>query len=117
MPDLPRTMRFMSKGALPALLLVVFIPSAGAQAFYCSEPSEPYCIDAYGTFDDEYSFQSCRREMENYLDEVRRYEQCVADEVRRIANEAQSDVDRIRRDADDALERFNCKAQGNTYCY
>lgn len=91
--------------------------NADAQAYYCTEPNEPYCVDSYGTFEDDYRFQSCRREMESYLREVERYEQCVVDEIRRIADEAQMDVDRVRRDAEDALERFNCKAEGNSYCY
>lgn len=110
MRDLPRTMRFMSTGALAALLLGAFMPSAVAQSLYCSEPSEPYCIDAYGTFDNDWSFRSCRDEVERYLEEVDRYAQCLIDE-------AQREIDDARREADDVIERFNCKAQGNTYCY
>mgnify|MGYP003644857852 CR=1 FL=1 len=105
---------------LASLGLLVTAPpnaSAAVQAYYCSEPIEPYCIDAYGTFENDYSFQSCRRDVQNYLSDVADYEQCVIDEVRRVADEAQMDVDNVRREAEDALERFNCKAEGNSFCY
>tara|TARA_R110000868_G_scaffold92734_2_gene257222 strand:+ start:15321 stop:15656 length:336 start_codon:yes stop_codon:yes gene_type:complete len=104
---------------LASLALLVTAPpnaSAAVQAYYCSEPIEPYCIDAYGTFDDDYSFRSCRLDVESYLSEVDAYEQCVADELRRVADEAQMDVDNVRREAANVLERFNCKAQGNSFC-
>lgn len=86
------------------------VSAAAMQSLYCTEPSEPYCIDAYGTFEDEFSFELCRGEMERYLQEVDRYTECIIDE-------AQREIEEARREADETVERFNCKAQGNTFCY
>lgn len=62
-------------------LLVSF--SCYSQAYaYCSEPSEPYCTDSYGTFTDEFDFERCKRNVEYYLDELRRYAMCITDEVK-----------------------------------
>ena len=77
-----------------------------AQAgYYCSEPSPPYCIDSYGTFDDEWSFNRCKNEVESYLSEVASFQNCLADWHSAAGDEA-----------DAAIEKFNCKAQGNSFC-
>ena len=46
------------------------IPALAHAQFYCSEPGPPYCIDAFGTFESEWSFNNCRDEVEAYLDDV-----------------------------------------------
>lgn len=85
--------------------LVVSLTGGAAQAYYCSEPIRPSCIDRYGTFDDECSFDRCKREVESYLSEVEDFRSCLADAHRQAGDEA-----------DAVVERFNCKAQGRSYC-
>ena len=55
---------------------------------FCFEPSEPYCANSYGPFDSRYEFDSCKREVESYLDDLRDYAICVAREVQEKQNEA-----------------------------
>lgn len=80
-----------------------------AQSIYCSKPEPPYCIDGYNTFENEYSFRDCKFDMERYLDDIERYTQCLFDEADTMASEA-------RREANETIERFNCKAEGNSFC-
>lgn len=90
-------------GFATVLLLVIGTP---AHAFmFCSKPDAPYCIDGFGTYDSEWSFQSCKREVEAYLSAVDAYVQCLRDEQGTAISEA-----------DAAVERFNCKARGSSFC-
>lgn len=80
--------------------------NASAQYFRrCSEPTTPFCIDSYGTFDDEWSFRRCRSEVEAFVSVVQEFISCT----RRNQQEAAEEADRI-------VERFNCKARGETFC-
>jgi hypothetical protein len=83
-----------------------------APAIACSEPSAPYCAESYGPFNDEYEFDSCRREMESYQSEVDDFTSCL----RRELEEAQDDAERKSSDAiseySDAVESFNRRASG-----
>jgi hypothetical protein len=90
-----------------SLVLALFsISEAAAQAgYYCSEPSPPYCIDGFGTFDDEWSFNRCRDEVESYVSEVTDFQNCLAQWHEAAGYEAEN-----------VIEKFNCKAQGNTFC-
>jgi hypothetical protein len=89
------------------LLTSMSMPSASLSqaSYYCDEPDPPYCIDGYGTFDDEWSFSRCRNEVEAYVDDVVDFQQCLADWL-----------DAAGREADEAVERFNCRAQGLSFC-
>src|SRR5690348_7535830 len=56
------------------LLLVVCVSTYARAA--CSKPDAPYCASGYGRFDDEYSFSSCKSEMESYRSEVEDFLAC-----------------------------------------
>jgi len=88
-----------------ALSLTMLSSSAHAILF-CSEPSPPYCIDSYGTFDNDWSFRSCKSEVENYLANVERYLDCLDSEKLETS-----------RKANEVVERFNCKARGDSFCF
>jgi len=98
-------------GALPIVMLSFWGAEkrAVAQYLYCTRPEPPYCIDAFGTFDDDYSFNSCKNKMEQYLYEINSYIECVV-------SEADNETRDVRREANGAVERFNCKARGETFC-
>jgi TolA-binding protein len=117
--------------------LIIFIlgvvlainPMGYAYAFFtgfCNEPSEPYCIDSFGTFDDEFSFSNCRGEVQSYIDNVNDAIRCMDDEIEERINkikklkqeieELESQQVEIREKANQIIERFNCKARGGSYC-
>ena len=89
--------------------LLAVIPSNALAASFCLEPSAPYCISSPFTFDDQFSFDQCKRSVERYLEEVAEYQQCTV----RAAN---AEVERARIAANETIEEFNCRAQGNTFC-
>lgn len=83
--------------------MVAFVPAA-AQALWCSEPSQPYCIDDYDGFT-RTEFDSCRYDVEAYLRDVRQYVECLQEEQQKVSGEA-----------DEVIENFNCLASGESYC-
>jgi hypothetical protein len=79
---------------------VLVIAMAQSQAF-CSQPRAPYCESSFGSFDDRYEFERCRREMEHYRDDVDRYVSCL-----------RNDREQAVREYNDAVESFNRRARG-----
>jgi hypothetical protein len=79
---------------------------------FCSEPSAPSCASNYGTFDDEWEFGTCKREMESYRDDVERFFRCNGDEAEEAARKARDDNASALSDYNNAVEAFNRKAGG-----
>ena len=94
------------------LLALAMICSPSTSHAYCSEPSAPYCATSYGSFDDEYDFESCKREMENYKDEVERYISCRNDEAQEAIDEANIDNRKASSAYSEAVDSFNRRAGG-----
>lgn len=90
---------------LTTLALPLLFPATGQAMLYCSEPDPPSCVDSFYTFDDQSSFDRCRRELQSYLTEVSDYRACLMTAADDSADEAT-----------DLVERFNCKAEGNSFC-
>jgi len=82
----------------------VSVPES-AQAQHCVEPSAPYCIDGLLTFDDEWSFSSCRCEVERYVDQVVSFQYCLSNWY-----------DQVGEEAERVIERFNCRTEGRVLC-
>ena len=74
---------------------------------YCSEPSAPSCATRYGAFDDEWDFDRCKRDMENYKSEVESFMSCKSREIQEASNESES----AASDYNDAVESFNRRAR------
>ena len=91
----------MSRAILIAGLVLISTADY-ASALYCSEPDAPYCASRYGSFDDEWDFNRCKREMESYRSEVESYVDCLKDEI----NETISEYE-------DAVSDFNRRARGS----
>jgi hypothetical protein len=68
----------------------------------CSDPSEPTCLMFLSSDSEGYSFQSCRSEVQSYIDDLKEWQECVANEAHRIAREAAGEI----------VDKFNCKAEG-----
>lgn len=79
------------------LVLSVFLYPSAHAIDYCSEPSRPSCL-SFGD-PDEY----CRSSVKRYLNELNEWAECVA----RAAEEEAAAV----------VKKWNCKAEGNSYCF
>lgn len=86
-----------------AALLALAVTPAAAQMF-CTRPTAPYCVRS-GSSLDQYSFDSCRSEMEVYRARMREYLSCLDLEKQDMLREFNRSVD-----------KFNCMAQGNSFC-
>lgn len=104
---------------LLAVIASVFL--TGEVFAYCSKPSQPYCASSYSDFSDEYEFNSCKRDMENYQQEVDSYVRCLQrnldaaiEEAKDAVEEATSDAERNSQSAiseyNEAVESFNRRA-------
>ncbi|AZO63335.1 MAG: hypothetical protein E5Y51_21510 [Mesorhizobium sp.] len=82
---------------------MVWLDTSLALAFYCTKPSAPSCAERYGSFDDEYEFDRCKREMEDFKSEVERFIDCNNQQAR-------SDNEESISDYKDAVESFNRRA-------
>ena len=47
----------------------------------CSEPTNPYCVNRYIAFENEWDFESCKSDMERYKGEVESYAECLAKQI------------------------------------
>lgn len=96
-------------------------PSAWA---YCSEPSAPSCANGYGSFQDQWEFDSCKGDMEDFKSEIEDFISCkqrevddandaarrAASEAEDIATSARNAVDQVTSDYNDAVRDFNTRA-------
>jgi len=87
--------------AVFGILVLSLLPGATpALAFYyCTEPTVPSCASRYGSFDDEWEFDRCKREMKNYQSDVETFITC-----NNSANE------QAISDYNDAVKKFNRRA-------
>ena len=93
-----------------AFFFVLMVNSPQSAYAYCSEPSEPSCLDTLGLMQDEMWFNMCRSEVASYVSDVEDYIGCRIREVK-------SEQTDLTQKANEAIERFNCYASGNSFCY
>jgi hypothetical protein len=74
--------------------------TAGAFAF-CNEPSEPSIPG--GFYADKYAMERAKREVEEYLDDMREYKQCLLIAAQQADNDAESIVEEWNR----AVQNYN----------
>lgn len=56
--------------------------------YLCTEPRKPYCVDGYTEFRDQYDFESCKSDVEQYLRDIIDYQECIKREMNNITEEA-----------------------------
>ena len=83
----------------------IFVGPSLAALYQCDEPDPPYCLTAYGTFDEEWSFENCRLDMDRYQDEVDDLSECLKDTME----------DAIEQ-YDQSVDYWNCMARHEVYC-
>lgn len=76
----------------------------------CYEPMPPVCVNFDHTYQNDRLFQNCREELNSYFLAVEQYQKCLVDAVNRKIQ----DMD---RETQSRVDRFNCKAEGNTLCF
>ena len=64
---------------------------------FCSEPSKPFCVSSSFTFEDEFSFASCRGQVERYVSEMNNFMSCLEDEL----DDKLDKIRQLRSDAED----------------
>jgi len=95
------------------------------------EPTAPSCVNGSGRFDDQYDFDNCQRNVENFKSEIESFVDCklreineaddeaeqAAEEARSKATEAQdvaskakNEVERLSSDHSQAVNDFNTRA-------
>lgn len=100
------------KVLLAALLLIYMQPtSVSAFDFACSDyrpllrkdeikrPEPPYCASMGFQFADEYDFERCRTEMEDYRRKIAGYSDCLASERKQAIEQFNETVESFNRKA------------------
>ncbi|MCF1708729.1 hypothetical protein L0V05_07870 [Tabrizicola sp. J26] len=111
-----------------ALTCVVAFTLPTAAVANCSEPgSEPFCLDDDDSFRSEDEFESCRWEVENFVEEVTDFAECQQEEQEAKLSEIENlrqQIDEIEQEkteqierANEVVERFNCRAESGAACY
>lgn len=94
-------LRFSGRGlVLPVFAFAAFAAHTASAQNFCYVPNPPYCASRFGSFDDEWEFDRCRREVEAFRDQSRTYVQCL-----------QQERDAAVQKVNDAVEAFNRKAR------
>ena len=102
-------MRTLIASTFAALIVAVTLatPSRGyGITSICIAPRPPYCTDTTRAFEDQMSFNSCKRDVEGYLSDVDRYVDCLRENQRNAISESK-----------EVVNRFNCHARGERFCY
>jgi hypothetical protein len=87
---------------LATLILVACVQTAFAS--WCTEPSKPWCLDVGQP--DSY----CRYEVEAYVTKERDFRSCIVDEANTKIEESKTRVNKV-------VDRWNCYARGEKFCF
>jgi hypothetical protein len=98
------------------LLFSLILPSSASAQHYCYEPNAPSCLSAYGTFDDQWSFDSCFRALDDYQQDVVEFSECLGRWVEDTTRQAQKESDAVVEKYQSAIEYWNCMADHRSYC-
>ncbi|NGO51627.1 hypothetical protein [Allomesorhizobium camelthorni] len=96
----------LSGAALGALVAFALVYPNFAFA-YCSEPSAPSCASDYGSFDDEWEFDRCKDDMEDYQSEVESFISCNNREAQEAVDQAQRANQAAAEEYSSAVDDFN----------
>lgn len=105
----------MKSPAIVAALAALITTDAGAQTLMDTEcrdyrerisinsktierPEAPYCATSFGPFD-EFSFETCKRDMEEYQRKVEGFSECLVAENKRAVSEFNAAVRSFNRRA------------------
>lgn len=69
----------------------------------CQEPRTPFCLSQYGAFESDYQYKDCKRDIENYIDELNQWADCVSGKAEDSRQES--------------IKKFNCRVDGKSTCF
>lgn len=78
-------------------IIGIFFSTVYLSAGCFLKPSEPFCVNF--EFRSKSNFDYCKRQVENYLEDVSKYISCMKDE------------------ANEVIKKFNCRVNGDSYCF
>lgn len=96
---------------LAAACLILSLPSAAHAQSPCDEPVRPSCITGFTTFEDQFSYDLCRREVQDYEDDVNAFLGCLLDWFDETGRQAEREKDAALSEYEDAVRYWNCKSQ------
>ena len=70
---------------------------------FCTEPSEPYCVNVFSTFRSSYDFEACKSEVQLYIAHINEYIECLNKHV----NDKNSEAKAVIRNFNDMVQRTN----------
>ena len=88
----------------------VLLAQEGQALSFCTEPDVPSCAEYLDKSSNGWDFDSCRSELEAFKEELASFIECRQQELR-------SKVDALLTDYRQAVDRYNCKARGEDFCY
>jgi hypothetical protein len=92
-----------------ALAAVALSSGASEALAFCSQPSEPYCLNTPSSARDDFFAARCRADIESYVDASRRYVDFVLRAARAEERDQQMKVDAV-------LQRLACQSRGERFC-
>ncbi|WP_246805702.1 hypothetical protein [Rhizobium leguminosarum] len=87
-----------------ALVTLIAVGDADRAWAYCSEPTAPSCVNGYGKFDDQYDFDNCKRNVENFKSEIESFVDCKRREINEANDEAEQAAEEARSKAIEAQD-------------
>lgn len=104
----------MFRSLIVVLSLLAF--PAIAEVSPCYEPTRPSCLTSFATFEDEFSFDRCRRQLEEYRRQVDTLAYCLTDWTREVYDEAEYVHGKVMGEYDRAVDYWNCMVDQRLYC-
>lgn len=109
-----------------ATVLLSFVVSSPVFAYYfsCYKPMRPVCADyelSHG------KSQTCRNEINIYMQQVKNYQQCIADELDKQIEEKEKEIKKLQEEAqlavlesseesNQVIKNFNCQLGDKKDC-
>lgn len=87
------------------LLLVLSTCPCPTLAAFCSEPSEPYCINSLDDDSDADDIENCRWRVQSFVRETESYLACLREAA-----------DGAVEKSNDVVRKYNCRARRESYC-
>lgn len=85
--------------------VIALVATEAKAQLFCTKPIEPRCVTAFGTFDDDWAFDRCKRELNDFVAATKIYIDCL-----------NSERDEAIRQTNEVISRFNCKARREIVC-
>jgi hypothetical protein len=76
------------RSLLIAVCLAAPVAFPGSASAFCSKPTAPHCASDGSLADDYVSYEKCRRQVMDHLEDIERYTTCLRELIEETAEEA-----------------------------